>query len=32
VISSVIVQALEAMKLEYPAGDKTVDWTNLKVV
>ncbi len=32
VISSVIVDALEAMKLEYPAGDKTVDWANLKVV
>jgi PPK2 family polyphosphate:nucleotide phosphotransferase len=32
VISSVIVDALEAMKLEYPAGDKTVDWANLKVI
>jgi PPK2 family polyphosphate:nucleotide phosphotransferase len=32
VISSVIVQALEAMNLEYPAGDKTVDFANLKVV
>ncbi len=32
VISSVIVEALEAMKLEYPVGDKTVDWANLKVV
>ncbi len=32
VIASLIVEALEAMKLEYPAGDKTVDWANLKVV
>jgi PPK2 family polyphosphate:nucleotide phosphotransferase len=32
VIANIIVDALEAMKLEYPAGDKTVDWANLKVV
>ncbi len=32
VIASIIVDALEAMKLEYPAGDKTVDFANLKVV
>lgn len=32
VISSAIVDALEGMKLTYPAGDKTVDWANLKVV
>ena len=32
VIANIIVDTLEAMKLEYPAGDKTVDWANLKVV
>jgi PPK2 family polyphosphate:nucleotide phosphotransferase len=32
VMTQVIVDALEDMKLEYPAGDKNVDWAKLRVV
>ena len=32
VIVGAIVQALEAMKLSFPAGDKTVNWDTLKIV
>jgi polyphosphate kinase 2 (PPK2 family) len=32
VIAGVIVDALEAMKLEYPTPQGDIDWANLKVV